>query len=224
MTRTPIASFVAFAVSAAALTGQSHAEIAEKIIREGTTNSRVMQFQDELCHDYGSRLTGSLAFDRAADWAVREFQAMGLDARLVPWGEWKVRWDREQWMGRMVEPSQLELQVACPAWTGGTRGIARGTLVRMPSDDASFDALAQTLNGDGAFWLYGALPRGDYAIAVIHDENNNAKLDTFAGIPKEGFGFSRNPPIRFGPPRFTAARFTLDSDAEMQQVTMRYIL
>ena len=174
MTRTPIASFVAFAVSAAALTGQSHAEIAEKIIREGTTNSRVMQFQDELCHDYGSRLTGSLAFDRAADWAVREFQAMGLEARLVPWGEWKVRWDREQWMGRMVEPSQLELQVACPAWTGGTRGIARGTLVRMPSDDASFDALAQTVNGDGAFWLYGALPRGDLGdrVRTLLDRDN----------------------------------------------------
>jgi uncharacterized protein (DUF2141 family) len=68
------------------------------------------------------------------------------------------------------------------------------------------------------------LPRGDYAIAVIHDENGNAKLDTLAGIPREGFGFSRNPPIRFGPPRFAAARFTLVDDAQMQQVRMRYIL
>ncbi len=71
---------------------------------------------------------------------------------------------------------------------------------------------------------FGALPRGDYAVAVIHDENGNKKLDTFAGIPKEGFGFSRNPTIRFGPPRFAAARFTLDGDAEEQQVRMRYIL
>ena len=54
-----------------------------------------------------------------------------------------------------------------------------------------------------------ALPRGDYALAVIHDENGNARLDTIAGIPREGFGFSRNPPIRFGPPRFAAARFDL---------------
>ena len=49
------------------------------------------------------------------------------------------------------------------------------------------------------------LGRGDYAVSVIHDENNNAKLDTFAGIPREGFGFSRNPAIRFGPPKFSAA-------------------
>jgi len=61
-------------------------------------------------------------------------------------------------------------------------------------------------------------------VAVIHDENSNSKLDTFAGIPREGFGFSRNPAIAFGPPRFTAARFTLDSDAEAQQIRMRYIL
>ncbi len=150
-----------FAVSTATTAPcQSHQEIAAKIIREGTTNSQVMQFQDELCHDYGSRLNGSLAFDRAADWAVREFQAMELDARLVPWGEWNVRWDREQWMGRVVEPSQLELQVACPAWTGGTRGIARGALLRMPADEAGLEALTAAVSGDGTFWLYGPMPRG----------------------------------------------------------------
>jgi uncharacterized protein (DUF2141 family) len=70
---------------------------------------------------------------------------------------------------------------------------------------------------------FAGLPRGTYAFAVIHDENGNAKLDTFAGIPREGFGFSRNPAVGFGPPRFAAARFALDSDAEKQQVRMRYI-
>jgi uncharacterized protein (DUF2141 family) len=70
---------------------------------------------------------------------------------------------------------------------------------------------------------FAGLPRGGYAVAVIHDENSNNRLDTFAGIPREGFGFSRNPAIRFGPPRFAAARFMLDSDAEAQQVQMRYI-
>jgi len=68
------------------------------------------------------------------------------------------------------------------------------------------------------------LPHGDYAIAVIHDENGNRKLDTFMGIPREGFGFSRNPPIGFGAPRFTAARFSLRGDTETQQVQMHYLL
>lgn len=68
------------------------------------------------------------------------------------------------------------------------------------------------------------LPRGGYAIAVIHDENGNGKLDTFAGIPREGFGFSRNPPVRFGPPRFAAARFTIDHDGVKQEIRMKYLL
>ncbi len=35
---------------------------------------------------------------------------------------------------------------------------------------------------------------GTYALAVIHDENGNGKLDTnWVGIPTEGYGFSGLP-------------------------------
>lgn len=67
------------------------------------------------------------------------------------------------------------------------------------------------------------LAQGHYAAAVIHDENSNRKLDTIAGIPREGYGFSRNAPVRFGPPKFAAARFDLGNDANVQQIRMRYI-
>lgn len=167
MHRYPFTALIALVASLSSVRAQSHAELARDIIREGTTNSRVMQFQDALCHEYGSRLTGSLAFDRAADWAVREFRAMGLEADLVPWGEWKVRWDREQWMGRMVTPAPLELQVACPAWTGGTRGIARGTLLRVPADDAALEAVTAAVAGGEEYWLYGAVPRGARRAGVL---------------------------------------------------------
>ena len=90
-------------------------------------------------------------------------------------------------------------------------------------DDAN--AVARTIPaGAGALTIPG-LPTGDYAVAVIHDENGNARLDTFAGIPREGFGFSRNPVIRFGPPRFAAARFAVGAGAaEKQQIHIRYLL
>ncbi|MGK0155166.1 MAG: carboxypeptidase Q [Neolewinella sp.] len=167
---TPISRFVIRATLAAtactALVAQdanSQDQIAIRIIKEGTENSAVMQFEDELTHDIGSRLTGSRAFNRAADWAVEQFQEMGLEARLDPWGEWKTGWDREQWMGRVIAPIELELQVACPAWTGGTRGIERGTLVAMPKDEADFDELMKRAGGDEKLWLYGAMPRGALA-------------------------------------------------------------
>ena len=70
----------------------------------------------------------------------------------------------------------------------------------------------------------GAVPPGGYAVAIIHDENGNRKLDTFAGIPREGIGFSRNPRLRFGPPSFEAARFTIGGAAARQTVRMRYFL
>lgn len=48
-----------------------------------------------------------------------------------------------------------------------------------------------------------SLPSGPLAVVVFHDVNKNGKLDTnLLGIPKEPFGFSRNPVVRFGPPDF----------------------
>jgi uncharacterized protein (DUF2141 family) len=47
---------------------------------------------------------------------------------------------------------------------------------------------------------------GDYAVAAIHDENRNAKLDrNFIGIPKEGFGFANNPHVGLSAPPFSSA-------------------
>lgn len=108
------------------------------------------------------------------------------------------------------------------------KGMVRVCLTADPAnfpacvDDAK--AVTRSIPAGTTGLRFDGLPHGGYALAVIHDENNNKKLDTFAGIPREGFGFSRNPPIGFGPPRFTAARFTLTSDADRQQVRMRYLL
>ena len=50
------------------------------------------------------------------------------------------------------------------------------------------------------------LPGGRYAIAALHDENSNHKLDrNMFGWPKEGFGFSDNPKVGLSTPSFDAA-------------------
>lgn len=47
---------------------------------------------------------------------------------------------------------------------------------------------------------------GRYALSFIHDENDNKKLDTnWIGIPKEGFGYSKDVMGKFGPPKFDDA-------------------
>lgn len=50
------------------------------------------------------------------------------------------------------------------------------------------------------------LPPDRYAIAVLHDENSNHKLDrNMIGWPKEGFGFSNNPKVGLSAPSFDTA-------------------
>lgn len=51
---------------------------------------------------------------------------------------------------------------------------------------------------------------GEYAASIIHDANDNRKLDSnFIGIPKEGFGFSNDAMGTFGPPSFAKAKFRI---------------
>ena len=67
------------------------------------------------------------------------------------------------------------------------------------------------------------VPDGDYAVAVFHDANGNGKLDRSLGIPREGFAFSQNPPLRPRAPTFKECRFTLKGQANLQ-LKLRYIL
>ena len=74
-----------------------------------------------------------------------------------------------------------------------------------------------------AIRLTGIAP-GSYALSVIHDENANGRLDRYMALPREGFGFSRNPRIRFGPPRYEEVRFEVGAGRVRQAVRLRYLL
>lgn len=61
---------------------------------------------------------------------------------------------------------------------------------------------------------------GRYAIVLLHDENANRKMDKMLFLPKEGFGFSRDAPVRMGPPKFDAAAFEV-TGAKPLRMTMK---
>lgn len=72
-------------------------------------------------------------------------------------------------------------------------------------------------------YLIPDLPPGEYAIAILHDENGNGKMDKKAlGLPKEGFAFSNNAMGTFGPPSFKKAKFEVGSGLTTQQIKMKY--
>jgi uncharacterized protein (DUF2141 family) len=65
--------------------------------------------------------------------------------------------------------------------------------------------------------LFDALPAGDVAVSMFHDENSNSTLDrNFLGIPKEGWGASRDAKANFGPPSFEDARLRLAAGEHKQ--------
>ena len=70
---------------------------------------------------------------------------------------------------------------------------------------------------------FGPVRPGRYAIALIHDENGNGRLDKRLMMPREGFGFSRDAPVSLGPPRFAAAAFTVDGTDSHKSIRMRYL-
>lgn len=66
---------------------------------------------------------------------------------------------------------------------------------------------------------------GRYAIALLHDENDNGKADRALGMmPKEGFGFSRDAKVRMGPPSFNSAAFEYQGEGKTMSIKMRYLL
>ncbi|BAZ49774.1 hypothetical protein NIES4103_23860 [Nostoc sp. NIES-4103] len=74
--------------------------------------------------------------------------------------------------------------------------------------------------------VFSGLKPGNYAVAVVDDQNGNHKLDTdFFGIPKEGFGISNNPTvsIQTGTPKFSKSSFVVKKNTTIN-IFMKYSL
>ena len=67
------------------------------------------------------------------------------------------------------------------------------------------------------------LPPGDYAIAIVHDENQNMELDTnLVGAPVEGYAASGSN-RRFSAPRFSSSKFSIRSGSVRLEIKMNYL-
>ncbi|TKD37166.1 DUF2141 domain-containing protein [Azotobacter chroococcum] len=67
------------------------------------------------------------------------------------------------------------------------------------------------------------IPQGTYALAVIHDENMNGKLDTNRlGAPTEGYGFSNDAKAFLKAPSFGAARFPYGGQNVVLTISLSY--
>ena len=61
------------------------------------------------------------------------------------------------------------------------------------------------------------LPAGNYAVNILHDENNDGKIMKGLILPKEGIGFSNFQSIGFSNrPSFAKASFNLSGDTKIR--------
>lgn len=120
--------------------------------------------------------------------------------------------------------SRLEVSVS------GLRNDKGNVLICMTANPRAFPdcskdpaAMKRVVKASAAASIdFSSVSPGTYALSLIHDENGNGKLDTALAIPREGFGFSRNPKISFGPPKFHAAAFAINGSGS-QSVRMKYM-
>lgn len=71
--------------------------------------------------------------------------------------------------------------------------------------------------------VFTQLVPGRYAIIVIHDENDNGRLDKNAlGVPTEGYGFGNDARGFLSAPSFDAAAITVGDTNASTSITLRY--
>ena len=85
----------------------------------------------------------------------------------------------------------------------------------IPDEDyKNYYRLEKAKIGNGkAEITFKNLPKGKYAVNILHDENNNGKIDKGLLLPKEGIGFSNYQSIGLkNRPNFSKASFELNTD------------
>jgi carboxypeptidase Q len=91
-------------------------QLAAAILDDG----RSYEYVSELTSRFGSRLTGSPSYERAAEWAASQFRAAGL--RRVAKAPFTIArgWERGAARGRIVSPIDQPLHVASLGWMPST--------------------------------------------------------------------------------------------------------
>jgi uncharacterized protein (DUF2141 family) len=79
------------------------------------------------------------------------------------------------------------------------------------SDQHMFSAKKMAITENTLTVHFGDIPKGDYAIKLFQDENENGRIDkNDLGVPTEGYGFSNNSDT-MGQPSFEEAKFSVNS-------------
>ena len=116
-------------------------DLLERVRKEEANNSQIMKTMHMLADVYGPRLTGSPNHKGAADWAIKQMTAWGLqNAHLEAWDFGHPGWLNERLTAHMISPIRDVLSCEVLAWTPSTRGVVRAKAYQLilperPSQD-----------------------------------------------------------------------------------------
>jgi uncharacterized protein (DUF2141 family) len=87
-----------------------------------------------------------------------------------------------------------------------------------------FKAIVTEIKDKKAFFEIQNLAFDEYAIMLLHDENNNGEIDHSMGFPSEQLGYSNNWKLGFftGVPIFSKLKFQFTATHEVQNINITY--
>jgi carboxypeptidase Q len=107
-------------------------QISSRIAGSIMVGGRSMDYARHLCDGFGGRLSGSRAYQRAAEWAAAQFRAMGLkNVKLEPLTLANA-WERGLARARMLAPLDRPLHADSLGWSISTpKGGVSGDIVLL---------------------------------------------------------------------------------------------
>ncbi|HKG47354.1 MAG TPA: M20/M25/M40 family metallo-hydrolase [Pyrinomonadaceae bacterium] len=103
-----------------------------RIRKEAMERSQIMKTMHMFTDLYGPRLTGSPNHKAAAEWAVKQMTAWGLEnAHLEPWDFKHPGWLNERLTAHLISPVKDPLLCEVLAWTPSTKGTVQATVYQL---------------------------------------------------------------------------------------------
>ncbi|MFN7426028.1 MAG: DUF2141 domain-containing protein [bacterium] len=95
---------------------------------------------------------------------------------------------------------------------------------RLPTRPVPRAGAGRRHSGAQATCVFDELPSGACAVAVVHDENGNGRLDKNSlGIPTEGYDVPNNRTFAASSPKRDESRFTVAArESAVLRVNLRY--
>src|SRR6266446_1973541 len=103
-----------------------------ELLRTILMGTNAVSYLETLCDQFGNRVTGTTAYQRASEWAAERFRAAGIqNVRLEPFTI-PNGWERGSASGRLISPVERVIHLGSFGWSPSTpaNGL-RGEIVSL---------------------------------------------------------------------------------------------